>query len=222
MCTPRFLGRLRIIKQLTSENKFSLSVGCKDTRIASINLDIARQYFPDIVADARYLPFKPNTFTRIFFTDVIQYIPGDGEVRALSEINRVLIEGGELILTAPNRILLFTITDLSHYLIGQEQRQKRYGREEISRFLEITGFKAVRLFTSGLFWAMLNWFFYCLVTYPVKKLTHFHLPYVPSAFENQEDKEFHEIQNSGYTIFVKAIKRNMCNQQRRCLTPSTT
>lgn len=215
MYTPRFLDRLRVIKQLASENRFSLSVGCKDTRIASINLDVVRQYFPDIVADARCLPFRPNTFAQVFFTDVIQYIPDGEEVKTLREINRVLLEGGELILTTPNRVLLFTIMDPSYYLIGQENRQKHYSCEEISHFLEITGFRAGLFFTSGRFWAMLNWLFYCFVTYPIKKLTRLPLPHAPRAFKNQEDEEFHEMQNSGYTIFVKGIKRNMCNQQRK-------
>jgi len=63
-------GRLRVIQKLMSKGKFSLSVGSKKTRFADINLDIDYSVRPDIVADARFLPFKNKCFQQVLFTDV--------------------------------------------------------------------------------------------------------------------------------------------------------
>jgi len=52
-------GRLRVIKEMiNNKGKFSLSVGSKETRFASINIDVDPSVNPDKVADVRCLPFK--------------------------------------------------------------------------------------------------------------------------------------------------------------------
>ncbi|WP_217914382.1 class I SAM-dependent methyltransferase [Miltoncostaea marina] len=51
------------------------------------------------VADARRLPFADAAFDAVACVSVIEHIPGDGDVRAMAEIWRVLRPGGVLHLT---------------------------------------------------------------------------------------------------------------------------
>ena len=80
-----FTGRLRIIQRLMSKGKFSLSVGSKETRFYNINLDVDPSVNPDIVADARFLPFRDRCFQQVLFTDVIEHLPKGSDLKALQE-----------------------------------------------------------------------------------------------------------------------------------------
>lgn len=53
--------------------------------------------------DARTLTYPPAHFQRIFSLSAIEHIPGDGDSRAMEEINRVLAPGGRACLTVPWR-----------------------------------------------------------------------------------------------------------------------
>ncbi len=79
----------------------------------SIDIDPARN--PDIVGDAHKLPFKDGEFNTILCTEVLEHLK-DPRV-AISEMKRVLVTGGVLILTtrfvypihdAPNDYWRFT------------------------------------------------------------------------------------------------------------------
>ena len=86
MNNAKLLGRLRIIREMSASNKrFSVSVGSKNTRLADINVDIDVSCAPNVVADARYLPFKLETFDLTYFTDVVEHLPGGGEEYDLPE-----------------------------------------------------------------------------------------------------------------------------------------
>lgn len=196
------LGRLRVIKELSSKNKFSLSVGSKNTRFASINLDVDPRFSPDIVADAAHLPFRPGVFEQIFFTDVIEHLSKKKERRALREINRTLCEKGELILTTPNDKLLFTVLDPALYV----RRHRHYKRTEIVELLEAEGFKVIEFFTAGWLWQCINELIYCFVTYPLKRALNRSFPHVPYLLQKLEDKEYIFKRDNGYTIFIKALK----------------
>ena len=93
--------------KLSSKGKFSLSVGSKNTHFADVNVDLDPSTNADIIAAVQNLPFKSNPFELVFFTDVIEHLPKGEEIGALREINRILENDGEFILTTPYSSFLF-------------------------------------------------------------------------------------------------------------------
>ena len=197
-----FIGRLRVIQRLKSDNKFSLSVGCKETRFADINIDIDVTVKPDIVADARFLPFR-RCFQQVLFTDVIEHLPKGSELLALQEIQRVLIPGGELIFSTPHDIPLYTFLDLARYVITH----RHYKVKDIQRLLESSGFDIKWIFTAGGLWTLLANLWYYLITFPFKKIFHFNLPYSHPCISHHDEKNYYTISKYGYTIFAKAFAK---------------
>jgi len=115
----RTLGRLRVIEQLArGNNGFSLSVGSKSTKLADVNVDPNKGARPDILATVFHLPFGPELFDTILFTDVLQYLPVNTESLAFSEIRRCLKRTGRLVLSVPNAIGVFTLLDPDRWLLG--------------------------------------------------------------------------------------------------------
>lgn len=190
-----------MIRKLCTPTKFSLSVGSKETRIADVNLDIEKEHQPDIVADALHLPFKDEAFERILLTDVIEHLPPRSERRALSEIFRVLVPCGELILTTPNHHVLYTYLDPAKYVIGH----RHYSANMLAESLQSCGFEILLNFTSGGMWQMLSLLFYYFVVFPISKLAHRDIEFNP--LRSLEDKEYDDKKRQGYTIFIKAIKK---------------
>lgn len=197
--------RLRIIKRMCSVPMFSLSVGSKETRMANINLDIDVKSSPDIVGTAAYLPFKDKAFERILFSDVIEHLPSSDEIPALREICRVLKVGGELILSTPNDVLLYTILDVARYIMTHRHYKKDY----ICYLLENCGFEIESGFTAGGYWDCLNNLWYCLIVYPLNRIFNLKLPFAPQPMLALADKQYEQPNGQGYTIFVKGRKRNV-------------
>ena len=57
----------------------------------------------DVIWDLSYkLPFKDNTFDRIYCSHVLEHFPYHEMVRLLRDMNRVLQAGGRLIITVPD------------------------------------------------------------------------------------------------------------------------
>lgn len=57
-----------------------------------------------VVADARYLPFPPNSYDRVFSYSVLQHLSKTDVQLALLEVARVLVESGEALIQMPNRL----------------------------------------------------------------------------------------------------------------------
>jgi len=199
------LGRLKVIQGLMSKGKFSLSVGCKETRFAEINIDIDPFVSPDIVADVRSLPFRDDVFQQVLFTDVIEHLPKGDEPKALQEIHRVLCSGGELILTTSYDSIFYTFLDPARYVMTH----RHYKKERIKDLLESQGFRIEVMFTAGGLWACLSNLWYCFISYPLKKILNYRLLYAPSFMQVKEDQEYNTIRQNGYTVFVRAKKRSM-------------
>jgi len=206
-------GRLRIIRQMKSKNKLSLDIGSgvKEFRLADITVDIDLNVSPDIKADAIHLPFRSNVFDLCFFTDVIEHLPKDTELKALEEIHRVLCKGGEIILTTPHTRLLFILFDPAWYL-----GHRHYRKHEISELLKQAGFQVLSLVTRGKVWAWLNRLWYCFIVYPWMKIFERSFVtkaggrrlflYSPSFLLSRDDKEYGVATENGYTIFIRAKK----------------
>jgi ubiquinone/menaquinone biosynthesis C-methylase UbiE len=68
-------------------------------------LKTARHYIKNdvILADARYLPFKGNSFDFAVISEVIEHITNP--IKVLGEVKRVLKFKGELLIQTPNKLL---------------------------------------------------------------------------------------------------------------------
>ena len=198
-----FSGRLKIVEEWCAEPAFSLSVGSKETRFANINLDMDRKCCPDVVGNATHLPFRERAFERVLFTEVIEHLPQKDEVSALREIFRVLKEEGELILSTPNDVFLYTILDPARYVMTHRHYKMNY----ICELVETCGFEILECFTSGSYWECLNNLYYCLITYPAKKVARLRIPFAPSFMLRLANSNYHRADcERGYTIFIRAIK----------------
>jgi SAM-dependent methyltransferase len=196
-------GRLRVIQKLMSKGKFSLSVGSKETRFADINLDIDYSVRPDIVADARFLLFKNKCFQQVLFTDVIEHLPKGSELKALKEIHRVLVPGGELIFSTPHDVPLYTFLDVARYVVTH----RHYKIKDIQKLLENSGFNVKVIFTAGGLWTLSASLLYYLIIFPMKKLLRIDLPYTLPLISRYDNEDYKIVTKHGYTIFAKAFAR---------------
>lgn len=177
----------------------SLNIGCKETRLGDVNIDVDKDIHPDIVADVLHLPFKNNIFNLVYFTDVIEHLPENSEINALNEIYRVLKPNGYLILTTPNDRIIYTYLDPAKYIVNH----RHYKIKDILKIVKNTNFKIEKIFTSGGFWELLGVLFYCFFTYPIMKIFNVKLPYAPDIIITKIDSEYNVIKtDNGYTIFV--------------------
>jgi len=67
-------------------------------------LDKAKEYRPEniyVKANVEDMPFEDNTFDKVFFTHVLEHV--DNPIKAVSEIYRVLREGGVLYCDVPSK-----------------------------------------------------------------------------------------------------------------------
>ena len=195
-------SRYSLTRKISSKKRISLSVGCGKTRFANVNIDLNTQCYPDIVSDAIHLPFKSGIFEQVFFTDVIEHLNKKYESKALKEINRVLFQLGELILTTPNNNPLFTFLDPYRYLIGH----RHYKKKEISDLLEANGFKILNMFTSGGLWLCITLLYDFFIVFPLRKILNRLFFIIPYFMFKRVNDEYKIAQEEGYTIFVKARK----------------
>lgn len=80
-----------------------LNVGCGPVKHSGfINLDIGVEFGPDVVGDARRLPFRDEAFDHIVAEDVLEHFPRYQALAALGEWHRVLRPEGTLELRVPN------------------------------------------------------------------------------------------------------------------------
>lgn len=197
-------GRLRIVKGMSDGNGPSLSVGCKDTRLADINIDIDVSVFPDIIADVLHLPLRNEVFDTVFFTEVIEHLPENTEIQALKEIKRVLKNEGKLILTTPNNRAIFTLLDPARYIMTH----RHYNILNIKYLLQDSGFIIEEIFTMGGIYECLGVLYYCLVVYPLNRLFNRNLSYAPTILCKLIDSEYDIKSIEGYTILIKAKKNS--------------
>ena len=77
-----------------------LDVGCGKRKRGDIGVDISRETQADIIADAHYLPFKNEVFSKVVSVVVLEHSPCP--LAFLKEIYRVLKPNGILELTTDN------------------------------------------------------------------------------------------------------------------------
>lgn len=107
-----------------------LNLGCGEQILNKwINTDIKNLKGVDIICDAEYLPFKEDTFEKLYCSDILEHFPRNETEKVLMEWHRVLKKGGILTLKTPN---LKTI--VSNYIRGlidcAEFSRLIYGNQE--------------------------------------------------------------------------------------------
>ncbi len=80
---------------LDKNDILTLNVGCADNFWGEVRIDIEKTAAANILADARYLPFRSSAFNIVGALSVLHHI-GEYE-KALSEIIRVTKPGGKII-----------------------------------------------------------------------------------------------------------------------------
>lgn len=76
-------------------------------KLSAINIDVAPEGKPDVVADAQHLPFKNNAFSVVRASHVLEHIPQNQLEETLNEWKRVLHEDGELQIAVPDADITF-------------------------------------------------------------------------------------------------------------------
>lgn len=103
-------------------------------------------------------PYSDNTFDTVLCCEVLEHLTND-PMFMLTEINRVLKQGGILLLTTPNLACARSIRNLlegwhpnltAEYVVGTTDRHNReYTVHEIRDILEYGGFEIVKLDTKN-------------------------------------------------------------------------
>jgi len=77
----------------------SLDIGCGSKKEFNLNIDLNRNFRPDIVCDAQHLPFKPKVFNLINCSHLLEHL--DKPYLCLDEINRVSKERAKILVGFP-------------------------------------------------------------------------------------------------------------------------
>lgn len=105
-------------KELTVTNPLKLHLGCGNVRLKGfVNIDMIASPAVDLLCDSRRLPFQAGSVARIETYHMIEHLPRHDLICALYEWNRVLQEGGDLIIECPD----FDAT-LREYVSGKKFR----------------------------------------------------------------------------------------------------
>ena len=104
------------------------------------------------VADCRFLPFKPDTFSDVFSYSVVQHFSKQNAAVAVREFARVTQPQGKCLLQMPN---MFGIRSFYHYarrsFVEGEKFDVRYYRPGELKMLMAAAFSQVRLSVDGYF-----------------------------------------------------------------------
>ncbi len=148
-----------------------------------------------MVATARDLPFRAESFDLITMFDVIEHIPPDSEVATLDVIRKVLRGNGRLILSTPNQSFLGNLLDPAWYF-----GHRRYSSELLSRIAQRAGFEVVDIQRGGAVFEFLS----MILLYIFKWLLHREIPF-KSWFDTRRYNEYFSRQGFA-TLFVRARK----------------
>lgn len=110
---------------------------------------------PDVLADAKDLPFPDQSFDVALLLQVLEYIENPQDV--INEAARIIKSGGVLIITSP---FLYPIHDPPY-------DRGRYTKTALSGFLQNANLKIVKLIPQGNFW---DFWFLSLNVYLMRRI----------------------------------------------------
>ncbi|NMC00365.1 MAG: class I SAM-dependent methyltransferase [Thermoanaerobaculaceae bacterium] len=162
-----FLGRRDLFKKILGKEiktkvAMGVDIGCGPATNESlypyfsdnwISLDHSKKSFEDwekngslpLIADIISIPLKVKSADLCFLLDVLEHL--ENESKALQEINKIIKNGGYLLISVPAFKILWSFHD------EQAGHKKRYRGKELERISEENGFEVVRslYFNSFLF-----------------------------------------------------------------------
>lgn len=107
-------------------------------------LEVARQRGLDArQGSGDGLPFEDAEFDLVSLLDTVEHVPAEGQV--FSECNRVLKNGGKLLVTVPAFMFLWSRNDVIN------MHQRRYTVPELRGKLEAHGFRVLRISYNNFF-----------------------------------------------------------------------
>jgi SAM-dependent methyltransferase len=110
------MKKKRKINKKKTNKITKLNIGsCADYREDCINLDINKQYNPDVIWDLTKFPypFKDDTFTGVIVHDILEHMQKPVEI--LEELYRICKDGAEIEIMVPHWSHYTAWTDLTHY-----------------------------------------------------------------------------------------------------------
>lgn len=110
---------------------------------------------PDILADAKKLPIRKESFDSILMLQVLEHI--DDPLTALKEANRVLKKGEYLILSTP---FMYPLHDSPNDYF-------RYTQFALKKLLTDSGFKVINIYAKGNF---LEFWLQSLIVFSLKRI----------------------------------------------------
>jgi ubiquinone/menaquinone biosynthesis C-methylase UbiE len=110
-----------------------------------------------IVAELGRLPFRPATFSQLYFLETLEHLTLDEGRRVLEEVRRVTRAGGRCLITTPNYrshwVVLEWLLDALRLTppLAKGQHVSQYDSETLGRTAEATGWRVLRLGSFNLF-----------------------------------------------------------------------
>ncbi len=142
-------------KEIPAPQPLNLHLGCGQRRLDGfLNIDIIPSSAVDLLCDSRRLPFPAGTVSRIETYHMIEHLPRHDFLEALFEWNRVLVEGGTLVIECPD----FNAT-VKEYIEGKKFRINNifglqrhpgdyhlfgYTFDDLAETLQSLGFREIR------------------------------------------------------------------------------
>ena len=149
-----------------------------------------------VKASALDLPFLDEYFDLVVMFDVIEHLPKNSEVLALTEARRVLKKNGTLILSTPNKQFLSNLLDPAWILLGH----RHYSVHKITSLLQKAGFSILSIDCKGGLIESIS-----MILLYVFKTFGYEIPF-KKWFDKLRDKEYLENNRGFVTLFVVAKK----------------
>ena len=104
----------------------NLDIGSSNYPISdnSISLDIRKEKKPNVVADTRFLPFRPNAFHSISILEVLEHFTTKDKQKIIKEISRVCI--GRVVISIPNHSLFMDMPQKIIWELRELTTQREY------------------------------------------------------------------------------------------------
>lgn len=213
--TGRLEACIRLAEQVGVKNKRILDVGCSypwfidyalkhgaksasgvepnAEKVQAAQLQVPQAKIIQGYADK--LEFSTGSMDLVTLFDVIEHIPPHTEITVLTEINRVLVRGGYLLISTPNAHLGAQLLDPGWYF-----GHRHYSNKQLTAMLKQTGFTVTSIATRGGNWEILG----MLVLYVSKWILRRKM-----LFEDFiEAKRRQEFKETGYTHLMLIAQKS--------------
>ncbi len=156
-----------------------------------------------VLSSTLHLPFANETFDVATFWTVIEHLPRNEELRALSEMNRTLGADGKLFMSTESNHLLSRILDPAYFFAGH----RHYATSKLLGYLSHSHFEVERYFIREGLFRCLSF----ILLYVYKHVLH--IPLRRNFFDDFSRREYGR---QGFkTIFLIANKTRPSNDKNR-------